>query len=159
MRALSGPFALAENRHTPAVGVNAVDIDLVRTDHPVDVDQALVAALRRNLIGRQLVATDEGARRLGEVALVPHSSPISHSGLLFFNTLFDENAACHIALGQCYSKCFIDGTKLTPQQIAAQGGNQSLIHIDWMIGSGKTDIDGVYADGRRVPVFRKGEWA
>ena len=103
--------------------------------------------------------TDEGARRLGEVALVPHSSPISRSGLLFFNTLFDENAACHIALGQCYSKCFIDGARLTPQQIAAQGGNQSLIHIDWMIGSDKTDVDGIHADGRRVPVFRRGEWA
>jgi aminopeptidase len=103
--------------------------------------------------------TDEGAARLGEVALVPHSSPISRSGLLFFNTLFDENAACHIALGQCYSKCFIDGGNLTPQQIAAQGGNKSLIHIDWMIGSAETDIDGIHADGRRVPVFRKGEWA
>ena len=107
----------------------------------------------------KVLDTDEGARRLGEVALVPHSSPISRSGLLFFNTLFDENAASHIALGQCYSKCFIDGTKLTPQQIAAQGGNQSLIHIDWMIGSNKTDVDGIHADGRRVPVFRRGEWA
>ena len=93
------------------------------------------------------------------MALVPHSSPISKSGLLFFNTLFDENAACHIALGQCYSKCFVDGGRLTPEQIAAQGGNKSLIHIDWMIGSDKIDIDGVHADGRRVPVFRKGEWA
>jgi aminopeptidase len=107
----------------------------------------------------KVLDTDEGARRLGEVALVPHSSPISQSGLLFFNTLFDENAASHIALGQCYSKCFIDGAKLTPQQIAAQGGNQSLIHIDWMIGSAETDIDGIRADGSRVPVFRKGEWA
>jgi aminopeptidase len=107
----------------------------------------------------KVLDTDEGARRLGEVALVPHSSPISRSGLLFFNTLFDENAASHIALGQCYSKCFIDGARLTPQQIAAQGGNQSLIHIDWMIGSNKTDIDGIHADGRRVPVFRRGEWA
>jgi aminopeptidase len=107
----------------------------------------------------KVLDTDDGARRLGEVALVPHSSPISKSGLLFFNTLFDENAACHIALGQCYSKCFVDGGKLTPAQIAAQGGNKSLIHIDWMIGSGETDIDGVHADGRRVPVFRKGEWA
>ncbi|MCA1451789.1 aminopeptidase [Bradyrhizobium sp. BRP22] len=108
---------------------------------------------------RKVLDTDEGARRLGEVALVPHSSPISRSGLLFFNTLFDENAASHIALGQCYSKCFIGGDKLTPQQIAAQGGNQSLIHIDWMIGSDQTDIDGVRTDGSRVPVFRKGEWA
>lgn len=107
----------------------------------------------------KVLDTDEGARRLGEVALVPHSSPISKSGLLFFNTLFDENAACHIALGQCYSKCFVDGGKLTPEQIAAQGGNKSFIHIDWMIGSDQTDIDGLHADGRRVPVFRKGEWA
>jgi aminopeptidase len=107
----------------------------------------------------KVLDTDEGARRLGEVALVPHSSPISKSGLLFFNTLFDENAASHIALGQCYSKCFVDGARLTPAQIAAQGGNKSLIHIDWMIGSEETDIDGIYADGRRVPVFRKGEWA
>jgi aminopeptidase len=107
----------------------------------------------------KVLDTDQGARRLGEVALVPHSSPISKSGLLFFNTLFDENAACHIALGQCYSKCFVNGTTLTPEQIAAQGGNASLIHIDWMIGSDKMDIDGLYADGRRVPVFRRGEWA
>jgi len=107
----------------------------------------------------KVLDTDAGARRLGEVALVPHSSPISKSGLLFFNTLFDENAACHIALGQCYSKCFVNGTTLTPEQIAAQGGNASLIHIDWMIGSDQIDIDGLYADGRRVPVFRRGEWA
>ena len=116
-------------------------------------------ASRGEEVLNKVLDTDEGARRLGEVALVPHSSPISQSGLLFFNTLFDENAASHIALGQCYSKCFVNGTKLTPQQIAAQGGNQSLIHIDWMIGTGETDIDGVHADGRRVPVFRKGEWA
>jgi aminopeptidase len=107
----------------------------------------------------KVLDTDEGSRRLGEVALVPHSSPISQSGLLFYNTLFDENAACHIALGQCYSKCFVDGAKLTPEQIAAQGGNKSFIHIDWMIGSDKVDIDGITPDGGRVPVFRKGEWA
>jgi aminopeptidase len=107
----------------------------------------------------KVLDTDEGARRLGEVALVPNSSPISRSGILFYNTLFDENASCHIALGQCYSKCFLDGAKLTPEQIAAQGGNKSLIHIDWMIGSGEIDIDGVRPDGSRVPVFRQGEWA
>jgi aminopeptidase len=116
-------------------------------------------ATRGEEVLNKVLDTDEGARRLGEVALVPYSSPISKSGLLFFNTLFDENAACHIALGQCYSKCFIDGEKLTPEQIAAQGGNKSLIHIDWMIGSREIDIDGVHADGRIVPVFRKGEWA
>src|SRR6476660_7034188 len=116
-------------------------------------------ATRGEEVLNKVLDTDEGARRLGEVALVPHSSPISKSGLLFFNTLFDENAACHIALGQCYSKCFIDGARLTPEQVAAQGGNKSLIHIDWMIGSDKIDIDGVKPDGSRVPVFRKGEWA
>src|SRR6202140_1384633 len=100
-------------------------------------------AARGEEVLSKVLDTDEGARRLGEVALVPHSSPISKSGLLFFNTLFDENAACHIALGPCYSKCFIDGGKLTPEQIAAQGGKKSLIHIDWMIGSDKIDIDGV----------------
>ena len=108
---------------------------------------------------KKVLDTDEGARRLGEVALVPHSSPISKSGLLFFNTLFDENAACHIALGQCYSKCFVDGASLSQDEIAAQGGNKSFIHIDWMIGSDKIDIDGVAKDGSRVPVMRKGEWA
>jgi aminopeptidase len=107
----------------------------------------------------KVLDTDEGARRLGEVALVPHSSPISASGVLFYNTLFDENASCHIALGQCYSKCFLDGASLSQDQIKAQGGNSSLIHIDWMIGSHKVDIDGIRADGSKVPVMRKGEWA
>ena len=93
--------------------------------------------------------TDEGGRRLGEVALVPHSSPISKSGILFYNTLFDENAACHIALGQCYSKCFREFGNMTPEQITAAGGNTSNIHIDWMIGSGQIDIDGVGQDGAR----------
>jgi aminopeptidase len=107
----------------------------------------------------KVLDTDEGARRLGEVALVPHSSPISASGVLFYNTLFDENASCHIALGQCYSKCFLNGASLSQEQIKAQGGNSSLIHIDWMIGSGQVDIDGIRADGSKVPVMRKGEWA
>jgi aminopeptidase len=107
----------------------------------------------------KVLDTDEGARRLGEVALVPHSSPISASGILFFNTLYDENASCHIAQGQCYADCFIDGKNLSQEQIFAQGGNKSLIHIDWMIGSDKVDIDGVHADGTTEPVMRKGEWA
>ncbi len=107
----------------------------------------------------RLIDTDEGARRLGEVALVPHSSPISQSGILFYNTLYDENAACHIALGQCYAKAFRNGTSMTLDDIKARGGNSSLIHVDWMIGSDKVDIDGIKQDGSRVPVFRKGEWA
>ncbi len=116
-------------------------------------------ATRGEDVFNRLLDTDEGSRRIGEVALVPHSSPISQSGILFYNTLFDENAACHIALGQCYAKAFRDGTKMTPDQIKAQGGNSSLIHVDWMIGSDQVDIDGITADGTRVPVFRKGEWA
>ncbi|HEV2516342.1 MAG TPA: aminopeptidase [Devosia sp.] len=108
---------------------------------------------------QKVLDTDEGSRRLGEVALVPHSSPISKSGVLFYNTLFDENAASHIALGQCYADCFINGTKMSPDEIARRGGNKSLIHIDWMIGSDKIDIDGIKADGSKVPVMRKGEWA
>ncbi|MBJ3761196.1 aminopeptidase [Maribius pontilimi] len=108
---------------------------------------------------RKLIDTDDGARRLGEVALVPHGSPISQSGLLFYNTLFDENAASHIALGQCYSKCFVDGDRLSEAEVTARGGNSSMIHVDWMIGGPETDIDGVSPDGNVTPVFRKGEWA
>jgi len=108
---------------------------------------------------KKVLDTDDGARRLGEAALVPHSSPISKSGILFYNTLFDENASCHIALGQCYAKCFVGGDKLTPEEIAARGGNKSLIHIDWMIGSDQIDIDGLDEAGNRTPVFRKREWA
>jgi aminopeptidase len=116
-------------------------------------------ASRGEQVLNKVLDTDEGARRLGEVALVPHSSPISASGILFYNTLFDENASCHIALGQCYSKCFVNGASLTQEQIKAQGGNSSLIHIDWMIGSRQVDIDGIKPDGLRVPVMRQGEWA
>ncbi len=103
--------------------------------------------------------SDEGGRRIGEVALVPHSSPISQSGILFLNTLFDENAASHIALGQCYSDCFIGGDTITPEEVERRGGNKSVIHIDWMIGSGQIDIDGIGQDGGITPVMRKGEWA
>ena len=107
---------------------------------------------------QRMIETDEGARRLGEVSLVPHSSPIASSGMLFLNTLFDENAACHIALGQAYSSCLKDGDKLTPEELAARGANDSLIHVDWMIGSGKVDVDGIAAGGGAVPVMRQGEW-
>jgi aminopeptidase len=107
---------------------------------------------------QKMIETDEGARRLGEVALVPHSSPIASSGLLFMNTLFDENAACHIALGQAYSTCLKNGDSLTPEQLTARGANTSLIHVDWMIGSNRIDVDGIGADGHAEPVMRAGEW-
>jgi aminopeptidase len=115
-------------------------------------------AARGEQILQRMIETDEGARRLGEVSLVPHSSPIAASGLLFMNTLFDENAACHIALGQAYSSCLKDGDSLTPEQLAARGANSSLIHVDWMIGSNRIDVDGVRASGDSEPVMRSGEW-
>jgi aminopeptidase len=108
---------------------------------------------------RALLATDDGASRIGEVALVPHSSPISQSGVLFFNTLFDENASCHIALGQSYADTIEGGSTLSPEELQQKGGNQSLIHVDWMMGSDAVDIDGVSVTGERVPVMRAGEWA
>jgi aminopeptidase len=74
------------------------------------------------------------------------------------NTLFDENAACHIALGQAYSTCLKNGDSLTPEQLASRGANESLIHVDWMIGSNHIDVDGISADGNSTPVMRGGEW-
>ncbi|GBQ91069.1 aminopeptidase [Acetobacter nitrogenifigens DSM 23921 = NBRC 105050] len=106
----------------------------------------------------RVLDTDEGARRLGEVALVPHSSPISQSGLLFQNTLFDENASSHIALGQAYTECLVDGHGQSPEQLAERGANGSLIHIDWMIGSGEIDVDGLDDAGGAAPLMRHGEW-
>ena len=108
---------------------------------------------------RALVKTDDGASRIGEGALVPHSSPISQSGVLFYNTLFDENASCHIALGQCYADTIAGGSELSPEELQQKGGNQSLIHVDWMMGSDAVDIDGITLTGDVVPVMRGGEWA
>jgi aminopeptidase len=106
----------------------------------------------------RLISTDEGARRLGEVALVPASSPISATGILFWSTLFDENAASHIALGQAYSTCLIGGEKMEEAQLNALGANSSLIHVDWMIGSAEMSVDGIAADGSAEPLMRAGEW-
>ena len=90
--------------------------------------------------------------------MVPHSSPIAQTGVLFWNTLFDENAASHIALGQAYSTCIIGGEKMEEAALNALGANSSLIHVDWMIGSGLMDVDGVQADGTTQPLMRMGEW-
>jgi aminopeptidase len=108
---------------------------------------------------RSLIETDDGAARLGEVALVPHSSPISQTGLLFYNTLFDENAASHVALGKCYQGCLEGGESMSDEDVAAQGGNDSMVHVDFMIGSSETDVDGLTAGGNFEPVMRSGEWA
>jgi aminopeptidase len=108
---------------------------------------------------RNLISTDEGAARLGEVALVPHSSPISKSGIIFNNTLFDENAASHIAVGQSYTENIRNGSKRSKEELTALGANTSLVHVDWMIGSGELDVDGILNNGTAEPLMRKGEWA
>ena len=107
----------------------------------------------------KLLDTDENARQLGEVALVPNSSPISQQNRLFYNTLFDENAASHFALGAAYRFTMEGGAEMTKDEFMSNGGNDSLIHTDFMIGSDKMDIDGIHQDGRREPVMRAGEWA
>jgi aminopeptidase len=106
-----------------------------------------------------LLNTDEGARRIGEVALVPHSSPISASGLQFSNMLYDENASNHLAFGEAYRFSLEGGQAMSKDEFAAAGGNLSLIHVDFMVGSPQMDIDGILPDGTREPVFRQGEWA
>ena len=108
---------------------------------------------------KNLVATDEGSHRLGEVALVPHDSPISNSGLLFYNTLFDENASNHLAIGSAYAFCLEGGKTMNREELEANGLNQSITHVDFMIGSAKMNIDGITEDGTVEPVFRNGNWA
>ena len=108
---------------------------------------------------QRLIDTDEGAKHLGEVALVPHASPISESGLLFYNTLFDENASNHLAIGSAYSFCIEGGKTMSSEELAKHGLNDSITHVDFMIGSAEMDIDGVLEDGTVEPVFRNGNWA
>lgn len=108
---------------------------------------------------KEMIASDEGAAYLGEVALVPHQSPISDSGLLFFNTLFDENASNHLAIGDSYPTCYEGARDLERDQLEEIGLNTSIVHEDFMIGSAEMNIDGIKADGSKVPVFREGNWA
>jgi len=108
---------------------------------------------------RRLLDIDEGARRLGEVALVQHSSPISRMGILFYNTLYDENASCHFALGKGFEECVKGGADMTAEEKLAAGVNDSLIHVDFMVGTADMSITGITAEGERVPVFVNGEWA
>lgn len=108
---------------------------------------------------QHLIDTDEGSKYLGEVALVPHASPISKSNILFYNTLFDENASNHLALGSAYAFCLEGGKTMSRDELEKHGLNQSITHVDFMIGSEMMDIDGILADGTREAVFRKGNWA
>jgi len=106
----------------------------------------------------KIINIDEGARRLGEIALVPHSSPISQTGLLFYNILLDENASNHIAIGQAYRNSLKNGNALNDEEFMAAGGNNSSIHIDLMIGSGEMSVDGVLEDETTEPIMQNGEW-
>lgn len=108
---------------------------------------------------RKLLEMDENAARLGEVAIVPHSSPISQSGILFYNTLFDENASCHIALGNAYRTSLQGGDDMTNEEFQSHGGNKSMIHTDFMIGSAEMNIDGIQEDNTSEAIMRNGEWA
>ncbi|MRX71638.1 aminopeptidase [Bacillus lacus] len=108
---------------------------------------------------KQLVETDEGSHYIGEVALVPHDSPISNSGVLFYNTLFDENASNHLALGNAYPFCIEGGKKMTGEELKKNGLNTSITHVDFMIGSADMNIDGIKEDGTREPLFKNGNWA
>ena len=108
---------------------------------------------------KNLLDTDEGSRKIGEMALVPFDSPISNTGILFLETLFDENAACHIALGKAYPTCVKGGSEMSDEELAEVGANDSLIHVDFMIGEATTNIVGITADGKEVAIFKDGNWA
>ncbi len=108
---------------------------------------------------RQMVSMDDGAKMLGECALVPYDSPINNSGILFYNTLFDENASCHLALGRGFSNCIKDFDKYTQEDFDKMGVNTSMIHVDFMIGSDSLDIVGETKDGKKIQIFKRGNWA
>ncbi len=158
-------FTLPDNRRTegkvsstrPLVyGGNVIDDFTLTFKEGKVVDYSAAAGEQ---VLADLLSLDEGSSRLGEVALVPHSSPISQTGLLFYNTLLDENASCHLALGSAYAHNLQGGEQLSDEEFAARGGNLSLIHQDFMMGSAELDVDGIYGDGTSEPVLRSGEWA
>lgn len=118
-----------------------------------------VHAKRNEELLKKMISMDEGAARLGEVALVPYDSPISQSGILFYETLFDENASCHLALGRGFTNNFKDYEKYSYEELKAKGLNESMIHVDFMIGTKDLEIIGVLEDGKEVCVFKDGNWA
>ena len=107
---------------------------------------------------KRLIETDEGSHFLGEVALVPHASPISDTNIIFFNTLYDENASSHFALGTAYPLCIKNGSAMTRDELEGNGINTGLIHVDFMIGSSKMEVDGETSNGDLEPIFRRGNW-
>ncbi len=108
---------------------------------------------------KMILDTDEGSKRLGEVALVPYDSPISQSGILFLQTLFDENASCHFALGQCYPNNMQGGELLSKEELREKGGNCAMNHVDFMVGTSDLTIAGIAADGTETVIFKDGSWA
>ncbi len=118
-----------------------------------------VGAERGEDLLREMISMDDGAAYLGECALVPYDSPICNSGILFYNTLFDENAACHLALGHGFTNVLKDYNKYTKQECHEKGINDSMIHVDFMIGTEDLSITALTRDGRRVPIFENGNWA
>ena len=137
-------------------GGNIIDRFSVTFENGKIVD---VKAEEGEEILRHLVETDEGSHYLGEVALVPYNSPISQSNVLFFNTLFDENASNHLAIGSAYAFCIEGGKKMSSEELKENGLNESITHVDFMIGSAEMDIDGITADGKTEAIFRGGNWA
>ena len=117
-----------------------------------------VAAKKGETVLKRLVKMDAGAARLGELALVPHNSPVAQTGVLFYNTLFDENAASHVALGAAYKFTLRGGETMTDEEFERAGGNRSATHVDFMIGSPELDVDGVLETGGTEPVMRRGDW-
>ena len=118
-----------------------------------------VRAEKGQAVLEQVVSMDEAAHYLGECALVPVDSPISNSGLLFYNTLFDENAACHLALGLGFADCVEGFQNMTLEQCRELGVNKSMIHVDFMIGCADMDITATTRDGKTVQIFKNGNWA
>lgn len=145
-------------RATLPLNYNGVTVENIRLEFKdgeivkYDADAGLEAL-------RSIIETDEGGRRLGEVALVSQDTPIASSGRLFYNTLFDENASCHLAIGAAYPNCLEGGTEMTAEALFAAGANRSMTHVDFMIGSDALDITARTRDGKEVPILRKGLWA
>lgn len=136
-------------------GVLINDIELTFTDGKI----VSAKASSGEEVLQQLISTDEGAKSLGEVSLVPFHSPISESGIVFYNTLFDENASCHLAIGAAYPSNIKNGTTMNTDDRQAKGQNDSVVHVDFMIGSADMQVDGILPDGSSIPVFRNGDWA
>lgn len=118
-----------------------------------------VKAEKNKELLEKMIAMDEGAAMLGECALIAYDSPINNSGILFYNTLFDENASCHLALGHGFTNCVRGYEHMTKEELTAKGINDSMIHVDFMIGSKDLDIVGVTKAGDRVQIFKNGNWA